>query len=167
VPGAAPAIYGRRKVGSMGLVRAALRAGFRTALAAITLLLAASRVQAQSQSDVVWPTYDSAERSSDAGLDCPALKAEVGKVTSDIHLLRVAQNRVENILHSAFDMERYAHTRGPSGEMVAAGGESGKEAYARARGDIVASLRVAQKREDHLKSLEPDCKPGPQPVSAP
>ena len=57
MPGAAPAIYGRRKVGSMGLVRAALRAGFRTALAAITLLLAASRVQAQSQSDVVYLFY--------------------------------------------------------------------------------------------------------------
>ena len=140
---------------------------FRASLTALALLAASPGAQAQSQSDVVWPTYDSVVRSSDAGLDCVALKAEIAKVAADIHLLRKAQNRVEDILHSAFDMERYAHTRGPSGEMVSAGGVSGKEAYAKARVDIVASLGVAQKREDHLKGLEPGCKPAPQPAAAP
>ena len=149
------------KVICMGLVKP----GFGAGLAA--LLFAAGPGWAQSQSDVVWPTYDQVKRLSDDSLTCPALQAEIAHVSSDIHLLYKAQTRVEDVLHSAFDMERYGHTRGPSGQMVASGGVAGKEAYATARGQIVVSLKTALARRDHLKSLEPGCKPGPQPVSAP
>jgi hypothetical protein len=134
---------------------------------AVVLMMAPVGASAQSQSDVVWPTYDSVELNADPAMACPTLQAEITHVASDIHILRKAQNRVEDILHSAFDMERYAGTRGPSGQLVTAGGVSGKEAYAKARMEIVASLRVAQMRLDHLKSLEPDCKPAPQPAAAP
>jgi hypothetical protein len=133
----------------------------------VMMVVAAPGAWAQSQSDVVWPTYDRAEKSSDAGLTCAALQAEIAHVTADIGLLRKAQNRVEDILHSAFDMERYGGTNGPGGQRISGGMVNGKEAYAQARVDIVASLRVAQKRQDRLKGLEPDCKPAPQPAAAP
>lgn len=127
----------------------------------------ASPAWAQSQSDIVWPTYDQVERSSDPGLACPALRSEIAHVASDIALLQRAQTRVEDILRSAFDMERYGGSNAPGGQRVSGGPVFGKEAYPKAREEIVASLRVAQRRRDHLKSLEPGCKPAPQPVSAP
>jgi len=154
------ATYGRKKGDLMGWVKL----GFCVGLAAIMLPAAG---WAQSQSDVVWPTYDQVKRLSDDSLTCAALEAEIAHVSSDIRLLYKAQARVEDVLHSAFDMERYGHARGPSGQMVASGGVAGKEAYATARGQIVVSLKTALARRDHLKSLEPGCKPGPQPVSAP
>ena len=137
------------------------------ALVAMALLAAQPGAQAQSQSDIVWPTYDQVARVSDPSLNCAALEAEISHVASDIHLLNKAQTRVEDVLHSAFDLERYGGSNGPGGMRVSIGGVAGKEAYAKARGEILASLRVAQGRRDHLKSLEPGCKPGPQPVAAP
>jgi len=133
----------------------------------MALLAAQLGARAQSQSDIVWPTYDRVARVSDPILSCAALAAEISHVASDIHLLNKAQTQVENVLHSAFDMERYGGSNGPGGMRVSIGGVAGKEVYAKARGEIVASLRVARGRRDHLKSLEPGCKPGPQPVAAP
>jgi hypothetical protein len=137
-------------------------AGFAAVMATVT-----APAWAQSQSDIVWPTYDRVERDSDRGLACPALRSEIAHVASDIVLLERAQTRVEDVLRSAFDMERYGGSNGPGGQRVSGAPVTGKEAYPKAREEIVASLRVAQKRRDHLKSLEPDCKPAPQPVSAP
>jgi hypothetical protein len=137
------------------------------ALAAMALLAADLGAWAQSQSDIVWPNYDQVARSADPGLSCAALETEITHVASDVRLLNKAQTRVEDVLRSAFDLEHYGGTNGPGGTRVNSGGVAGKEAYAAARGQIVASLRVAQGRRDHLKSLEPSCKPGPQPVSAP
>lgn len=119
---------------------------------------------AQSQSDIVWPTYDQAERTSDAGLNCPALGAEITHVSADIRMLEKAQIRVEDVLRSAFDMERYGGSNGAGGMRVPSGGVGGKEAYPVAREQIVASLRIAKKRRDHLKSFESGCKPAPQPA---
>ena len=133
----------------------------------LAMVMAAPQALAQSQSDIVWPTYDRVALVSDPLLNCGALQAEIAHVTSDISLLRKAQNRVEEALHSAFDMERYGGRNGPGGMRVSTGAADGKESYAAARSQIVASLRVAQERRDHLKGLEPDCKPGPQPVAAP
>ena len=138
-----------------------------TAGLAVAMAVAATGAWAQSQSDIVWPTYDSALRGSDAELSCPALQAELAHVTADIGLLQKAQNRVEDVLHSAFDMERYGGSNGPGGQRISSGAVHGKEAYAQARGQIVASLRTAQLRRDQLKRLEPDCKPAPQPSVAP
>jgi hypothetical protein len=151
------------KVMAMGLGKTDLRAG----VMAIILFAAGPVAAAQSQSDIVWPTYDQTKRLSDPSLNCAALAAEIVHVTSDIHLLNKAQSRVEEVLHSAFDLERYGSANGPGGMRVSTGAVGGKEAYTNARGQIVASLRIAESRRDHLKSLEPDCKPGPQPVSAP
>lgn len=136
-------------------------------LAALMLLIGGPEAWAQAPSDIVWPTYDQAERASDSGLACAGLETEIAHVASDISLLRKAQTQVEQILHTAFDMERYGTRNGAGGMPVAAGASNGKESYAAARGEIVASLRVAERRRDYLKGLEPGCKSGPQPVAAP
>jgi hypothetical protein len=141
--------------------------GFGTGLTAMLLLAMAPAAWSQSQSDIVWPTYDQAARPSDPGLNCAALGAEIAHVGSDISLLRKAQVRVEEVLHSAFDMARYGGAKGPGGMRISGTDVSGQDAYIQARGQIVASLKVALTRRDRLKSLEPDCKPGPQPVSTP
>jgi hypothetical protein len=136
-------------------------------LAAAMVVAIGPRAWAQSMSDIVWPTYDQIDRASDTGLNCTALQAEIGHVAADIGVLRKAQTRTEDALHSAFDMERYGGSRGPGGMRVSSGAVNGKEVYATAREQIVASLKIAQKRRDRLKALEPDCKPAPQPISTP
>ena len=113
---------------------------------------------AVSQSDIVWPTYSRSERSDDALLNCTQLQGEIAHVASDIRLLHKAQARAEDALHSAFDMERYGGSTGLGGQRFDPGIVEGKESYAAARGNIVASLRVATARREHLKSLEPACK---------
>jgi hypothetical protein len=159
---------GGRPISCQSLTGKVISMQWRAALLpAIALLAAQPGVWAQSQSDIVWPTYDYVARVSDPGLTCAALAAEINHVAADIHLLNRAQTQVENVLRSAFDLERYGGSNGPGGMRVSIGGVAGKEAYAKARGEIVASLRVAQGRRDHLKGLEPGCKPGPQPVAAP
>lgn len=155
------------KVGSMGFARTGLGAGLRAGFTAAGLLAVAPAAQAESRSDIVWPTYDRIERLSDRGLNCTALVDEIAHVGSDIRLLNTARSRVEDVLHSAFDMERYGGSNGPGGTRLHVGSVNGKEAYPKAREKIVASLKVAQSRRDYLKSLEPGCKPGPQPVAAP
>lgn len=141
----------------------------RLAAAGFTLLvvLMPGRVLAISQSDIVWPPYDQAERNTDAFLNCAQIQGQIAHVSSDITLLNKAQARVEDVLHSAFDMERYGGSTGPGGQRVSSGAVNGKENYAAARQQIVASLRMATLRRDHLKSLEPDCRPAPQQTSAP
>lgn len=116
---------------------------------------------AQSQSDIVWPTYDQVQHAPDRGLSCPGLDQEIRTVTADVGLLRHAQVRVEEVLHSAFDLERYAGTRDAGGDRVPGGAVNGKEAYAAARGQIVASLHVAEQRRDWLQTLKSNCKPAP------
>ena len=113
-----------------------------------------------SQSDIVWPTYDEVRHVGDGLLNCAALDRETGQVAADVRLLHHAQVRVEDVLHSAFDMERYSGSHGPGGR-VPGGAVNGKEAYADARGQIVASLRVAEQRRDWLTTLKPSCKPAP------
>lgn len=130
-------------------------------------VLAATPAMAQSQSDIVWPTYDRVALVSDPLLNCAALKTETAHVASDIATLQRAQDRVEAVLHSAFDMERYGGSNGPGGLRVSSGAVDGKEAYSAAREQILASLKTARSRRDHLKGLEPDCKPAPQPAAAP
>ena len=121
---------------------------------------------AVSGSDIVWPTYDQVEKSGDAGLTCPQLAGEIHQVSRDVTLLNRAQTRVEDVLHSAFDMERYGGSD-THGVRVSSGAVDGKGAYADARVQIVKSLDVATARRDHLKSLEPGCRPAPQPAAAP
>src|ERR1700712_4733594 len=82
--------------------------------------------RAESQSDIVWPTYDQVDRASDTGLNCAALQAEITHVSADIRMLGKAQVRVEDVLHSAFDMERYASSSGPAGTRVSIGAVDGK-----------------------------------------
>jgi hypothetical protein len=137
------------------------------ALAAVMAMAIMPCAWAQSGSDVVWPTYDQVEHSADTGLGCPALGTEIAHVTSDIRMLHKAQNRVEEVLHSAFDMARYGGGKGPGGMRVSGTDVSGQDSYIQARGQIVASLKVAQERQTYLKSLELGCKPAPQPVAAP
>ena len=67
--------------------------------------------------------------------------------------------RVEDILHSAFDMERYGKEPGPGGGALSAGAVNGKEAYAVAREQIIASRHNAERRRGYLQSLHPACKP--------
>ena len=138
----------------------------RMSLVAILLMAVQPGAWAQSQSDIVWPTYDQVERTSDAGLGCTALRAEIAHVAADVSLLNHARIRTEDVLRSAFDMERYGGTH-TTGGRIGGGPVNGKEAYATAREQIVGSLKVARARQDYLKSLEPACKPEPQPVSAP
>ena len=133
----------------------------------IVAVLTPQPILAVSQSDIVWPTYDQAERNTDAFLNCTQIQGQIAHVSSDITLLNKAQARVEDVLHSAFDMERYGGSTGPGGQRISSGAVNGKENYAAARQQIVASLRVATLRRDHLKSLEPDCRPAPQQTSAP
>ena len=121
---------------------------------------------AESGSDIVWPGYDQVEKSGDAGLDCPQLAAEIHQVSKDVTLLNRAQTRVEDVLHSAFDMERYGGSNTP-GQRISSGAVDGKQAYASARVQIVASLKVAIARREHLKSLEPGCRPAPQQAPVP
>ena len=115
---------------------------------------------ATSQSDIVWPTYDQARQVSDGLLNCDALDKEIAHTAADLKLLHHAQTRVEDVLHSAFDMERYAGSRGIGGQSPG-GAVDGKEAYAAARGQIVSSLRIAEQRRDWLATLKPSCKPVP------
>ena len=136
-------------------------------LAVVMAMAVATSAWAQSQSDIVWPTYDQVQHSSDPDLGCPALDAEIAHVASDISLLRKAQNRVEEVLHSAFDMARYGGGKGPGGMRISGTDVSGQDSYIQARGQIMASLKVAMGRRDYLKSLEPNCKPAPQPAAAP
>jgi len=133
----------------------------------IVAVLTPQPILAVSQSDIVWPTYDQAERNTDAFLNCTQIQGQIAHVSSDITLLNKAQARVEDVLHSAFDMERYGGSTGPGGQRISSGAVNGKENYAAARQQIVASLRMATLRRDHLKSLEPDCRPAPQQTSAP
>ena len=140
----------------------------RLAAAGLTLfaVLIPEPLLAVSQSDIVWPTYDQAQRNTDAFLDCSQLQSQIAHVRSDITLLNKAQVRIEDVLRSAFDMERYGGSNGPGGQRISAGIVEGKESYAAARQQIVASLRVAVARRDYLKSLEPDCRPAPQQTPA-
>jgi len=133
----------------------------------IVAVLTPQPILAVSQSDIVWPTYDQAERNTDAFLNCTQIQGQIAHVSSDITLLNKAQARVEDVLHSAFDMERYGGSTGTGGQRISSGAVNGKENYAAARQQIVASLRMATLRRDHLKSLEPDCRPAPQQTSAP
>ena len=95
----------------------------RLAAAGLTLLavLIPEPVLAVSQSDIVWPTYDQAQRNTDAFLNCTQLQNQIAHVGSDITLLNKAQLRVEDVLHSAFDMERYGGSTGPGGQRLSAG----------------------------------------------
>lgn len=133
----------------------------------VAMVLAAPQALAQSQSDIVWPTYDQVALVSDSLLNCTALQAEAARVASDIHVLLKAQTRVEDVLRSSFDMERYGGGNAPGGMRVGSTTVIGREAYAEARGQIVSSLKIARQRRDHLKDLEPDCKPAPQTAAAP
>jgi hypothetical protein len=130
-------------------------------------VLAPAGALAVSQSDIVWPTYDHVEHSGDASLDCSQLQARITHVGSDVALMHKAQARVEDVLRSAFDIERYGGSTGPGGQRISSGAVNGKEGYAAARGEIVASLKVAMARQVHLKSLEPACRPAPQQASVP
>jgi hypothetical protein len=124
-------------------------------------LLEVAPAAAASQSDIVWPTYDQARQVADGLLNCGALDKEIAHTAADVELLEHAKARVEDVLHSAFDMERYGGTNSPGGQRIAGGSVYGKEAYSAARGQIVESLRVAQKRRDWLQTLKPSCKPAP------
>lgn len=116
---------------------------------------------AVSQSDIVWPTYATARHPGDTVLDCQALEAEIHHVVADLIMLDKAKLRVEDVLHSAFDLERYGKTRGPGGQEMSTGAVDGKENYAIAREQIVFSLRTAGQRRDWLQSLRPACKTKP------
>lgn len=127
----------------------------------VSLYLWAAPAGAISQSDITWPGfYDSdVRRPADPGLDCRALDAEIAHVDEGISTLKKAQARVEDVLHSAFDMERYGKEPGPGGQTLGAGAVSGKEAYATAREQIIASRHNAERRRAYLESLRPACKP--------
>src|SRR5471030_1537619 len=106
----------------------------RLGAAGFTLLvvLMPGSVLAISQSDIVWPTYDQAERNTDAFLNCAQIQGQIAHVSSDITLLNKAQARVEDVLHSAFDMERYGGSTGTGGQRISSGAVNGKEKIGRA-----------------------------------
>jgi hypothetical protein len=116
---------------------------------------------AVSQTDITWPSYYDSEvqRPTDPGLDCQALDAEIAHVGQGVSSLTKAQLRVEDMLHTAFDLERYGKEPGPGGGSLSAGAVNGKEAYSTAREQIIASRHNAQKRRAYLESLRPACKP--------
>ncbi len=89
---------------------------------ALALPVWAVPAQAVSQSDITWPSFYDSEvrRSTDPGLDCQALDGEIADVDEGVVMLIKAQTRVEDILHSAFDMERYGKEPGPGGEALSA-----------------------------------------------
>ena len=127
----------------------------------VPLFVIRPSMAATSQSDIVWPTYDQVRHVADGLLNCRALDNEISHTGADVSLLHHAQVRVEDVLHSAFDLERYGGGHSPDGGHVQGGPVHGKEAYATARGQIVASLRVAEQRRDWLVTLKPNCKPVP------
>lgn len=115
-------------------------------------------------SDIVWPTYTTATRASDAALTCTQLHKEIGHVDADIVMLDTARDRVENILHTAFDNTRSIQTSGQEGYAHNFGGGSqtsqatGDVDYNRARAAIADSRRVALERRDVLTNLLSGCK---------
>jgi hypothetical protein len=127
---------------------------------AVLTAAAPARVEAAAEAptDIVWPTYDEIERNGDLVLDCDRLATEIGHVSSDIHLLNTAKVRVEDILHTAFDLERYSGTNS-GGHFIRPSEVKGKESYAAAREQIVFSLHFASARHDFLVKLHPYCKP--------
>ena len=130
-------------------------------IAVLAALICGSSAWAESQSDITWPSYDQVQHVGDGLLNCAALGNEIAHVDADLTLLEHAKARVEDVLHSAFDMERYAGTRDPGGGRVPGGAVHGKEAYSAARGQIVEALKIAHQRHDWLISLKPNCKPAP------
>ena len=130
-------------------------------LVSFCALVCATPAVGESQSDIVWPTYDAAQHVADNLLNCSTLGNETAHTAADITLLEHAKARVEEVLHSAFDMERYGRNGGPGGQKTALGSVDGKESYATARGQIVESLKIAHQRRDWLESLKPNCKPAP------
>jgi hypothetical protein len=124
-------------------------------LSGAALLLAAP---AFGGGDIVWPTYSQASHTTDVQLTCTQMHAEIDHVSADIKLLDTAKDQVEQALHSAFDLQRYAYSTTDYGGSKLSTESNRTEIYARAREDIIASKKMALERRDFLTNLLSICK---------
>jgi len=108
------------------------------------------------EAEIVWPTYVLVVKSYDVALSCPQLQAEIAKVDGDIHLLHVAQNRVEDALRAAYDTQG-ASGREVGGSMLNTAVTKAGGTYTEGRAQIRESARIAQLRRDHLQDLSGQC----------
>ena len=134
------------------------KAGLRFFLAALMFLLAGV-AWADSDSDIVWPTYSQVSFSTDAGLSCSQLRDTIGHVTDDIALLSKARQRVEDIIQSqlTFNRSHGGVTREGTFQPETSDGSSEKN-YVEAHSEIGASHGIAVKRLDYLTGLQKTCK---------
>jgi len=106
--------------------------------------------------EIVWPTYLLVTKSYDASLTCEQLRVEIAKVDGDIHLLHVAQDRVEDALHAAYDTQG-STGREVGGAMLNTAVTKAGLMYSQGREQIRESARLAALRHDHLKDLAARC----------
>ncbi|MDR3526782.1 MAG: hypothetical protein P4L57_05845 [Rhizomicrobium sp.] len=110
--------------------------------------------------DIAWPTYLLVTKSYDATLSCGQLQSEIAKVDGDIHLLHVAQNRVEDALRTAYDTQG-ATGRDVGGAMLNTAVTKAGLIYSQGRDQIRESARLASLRREHLQNLAARC-PSPR-----
>jgi len=132
-----------------------LKSLFPASLTAAALLGAA----AYAEEDIIWPTYSQVVYPSDAMLSCDRLHAEIDHVSSDLAMLEKARDRVQEAMHTGFDLQRYRTTYQAGSPQHTGNGPGGEYVYPKARAEIIASQKVARDRRNHLENLLLFCKP--------
>jgi hypothetical protein len=126
----------------------------------LAFLLAGAAVMAaaaMADGDIIWPRYVLVTKSYDAELTCPQLKAEIGRVGSDIELLKRAQDKAEESIETIRNMQQVMNRDQSNFSNTKADENSGMP-YIQARNEIRESRRIAGLRRDHLTELAPSCK---------
>jgi len=128
------------------------------AACALALTGAAAAEVGEADSDIVWRTYSQVVYPGDSELSCPALKAQMVHVSTDIRMMDKARARVEENMRSAFDLDAYRNGH-LMGVHQFTGNGGGEQAFTKARRQIIDSRRVAADRLNHLGNLMLFCKP--------
>ena len=121
------------------------------------LLIGAAR--ADSDRDIVWPTYSQVRFPTDAGLICSQLHDTIRHVTDDIAMLSKARQRVEDIIQSQITFNRsHGNTTREGTFQPETSDGSSEKGYIQAHSEIGASHGIAVERLDYLIGLEKTCK---------
>ncbi|HEY5347331.1 MAG TPA: hypothetical protein VIJ72_03990 [Rhizomicrobium sp.] len=136
-----------------------MNAGARLFLGMAVILLAGAAHAADSDSDIVWPTYSQVTFSTDAALSCSQLRDRIQHVTDDIAMLTKARQRVEDIIQSQITFSRSHGTVSREGTFQPETSDgSSEKGYVQAHSEIGTSHGIAVKRLDYLNLLEKTCK---------
>jgi len=125
--------------------------------AAVAVALVATPVAdaADSDTEIVWPTYKLVDKPYDRTLTCDRLEEEITHVSDDLHLLKVAKFKVEEAVRTIREMQQVMSRDQTSFSNIKSD-ESGLS-FIDARTAIKDSQDIAEQRRDHLEALRQTC----------